>query len=185
MPQVPARGKLGKLLGEPSGLMLTMTWFGGKGGSSNTALGVWRKELPEAQPDDELAAGWACLLRIQDFFFPRQSGSFSSFLPHAALFSSGPALGPFTMLSRLQVAGWFAISPAMHHHHHQTFPCLPPPGLCSCGVCISQDPADALIQPNNNLFGADIAAGALLVLLGVKGHQQSQKTLCGLVCQVY
>lgn len=141
---------------------------------------MWRKELAAARP-----GGWTCLLDIQDFSFPRQSGSFSSFLPHPALFSLGPALAAFTMLSRLQVAWCFTIIPAMYHHHHQTFPCLPPPGVSSCGACISQNPADAPIQPNNNLFWADIAAGALPVLLGVKGHQQSQKPLCGLVCQVY
>lgn len=57
--------------------------------------------------------------------------------------SPGPALEAFTLLSRLQVAGWFAIPPAMHLHRCQTFPCLSPPGFCSCHVCISQGPADA------------------------------------------
>ena len=142
--RVTARGKFGKVLSEQSGLLVTVACFGiGKGGSSNFALRWWRNELVAVRPGDELAAVQARLLGIQAFPFARQSGSFPSFPSHPALLSSGPALAAFTLLSRLHIAGWFTITPAMHHHHCQTFPCLSPPGSCSCCVCISQGPADA------------------------------------------
>lgn len=62
---------------------------------------------------------------------------------HPALFSSGPALATFTLLSSLQFAGWFAAAPATHHHRSDTFPCLYPPGSRSCCVLVSQGPAYA------------------------------------------